>query len=681
MRMDLPKLREKPDFDVLLNALNRLEANETNPRDTYNVDEDSDDVLERHEYEKSFPLSVIQSPLDWLASEEVDLLYTVASKRIAERCGRVAMPEITRTWTIPADRFHPTLEFLLREPPLTGDNLGLKTWATSFVISQKLGVLGHDYLSHLVHQNVLPNSLDRHSSQNACNTSTSTSSKRVLELGSGTGLVGIAAAATWGVSVLCTDLEPIQENLAYNIQANQDTVARCPGGSVSCQTLDWRCPEKAYPELQSFEIILAADPLYDDFHPFALANTIHTFLKQDARARVVVAIPFRDKHTVRLSDEFTRHMISRQFVTVGSTANVCVDDDWETNADVEEVMIQCTIWRQYEEGWSEPQITDYVASYYQNQRHIKPASIRYVLKSRRPSPGVPMAPSMMQSPSIENQLLFEQASSISNTSTFNFAPIDGDSALNQPLQLKSNQSLGLNLPLDPIIPGFSEQELGNFLDDCPPKDNLGHSETVNTSGNQFSYLVGSNGALQDKALLENPYLLSTWDNQDYVDNPCPKATPTSGNRFGGVRGAPVAESSMNLGSVGFLLDPLSDARLYEDDPQMQQHVASIHQGTPFAPYLECRAPEMTINLESPEFYEPFILPVNMSNWAVDSLGESFISLQKNDPTGRVTINIVNPKFHSGFTFSDRLVPLEDCQELDDILKESAQFDSGASSLT
>jgi hypothetical protein len=60
------------------------------------------------------------------------------------------MPEMTRSWAIPASPNHSELKLEIREPPLTGDNLGLKTWGTAFVISKNLEDLGTKYFSHLL---------------------------------------------------------------------------------------------------------------------------------------------------------------------------------------------------------------------------------------------------------------------------------------------------------------------------------------------------------------------------------------------------------------------------------------------------------------------------------------------------------------------------------------------------
>jgi hypothetical protein len=76
----------------------------------------------------------------------------------------------------------------------------------------------------------------------------------VLELGSGTGLVGMAAAAVWGLDVTLTDLEDVEDNLRFNIQKNFDKVVEVRGGHVSAEVLDWNyldealatCPTKEF---------------------------------------------------------------------------------------------------------------------------------------------------------------------------------------------------------------------------------------------------------------------------------------------------------------------------------------------------------------------------------------------------------------------------------------------------
>lgn len=158
---------------------------------------------------------------------------------------------MTRTWVLPASHNLPEMKFDIREPPLTGDNLGLKTWGTSYVIAKNLEKFGIQYLDHFLTKSGL----------------TAGDSKRyllpstkVLELGAGTGLVGIAAGAVWGANIFLTDLQDIADNLLFNIKKNIATVEQF-GGQISGGILDWRAPDKALETMvcKRFEVRLSVD--------------------------------------------------------------------------------------------------------------------------------------------------------------------------------------------------------------------------------------------------------------------------------------------------------------------------------------------------------------------------------------------------------------------------------------
>lgn len=129
------------------------------------------------------------------------------------------MSEMTRTWLVNTSTSACPLAFSIREPPLTGDNLGFKTWGTAFTIAKQLENLRTRYFPNLLKE--------------GC------SSNRVLELGSGTGLVGIAAAAIWSVPVLLTDLPEIESNLSHNVLQNLEIV-ETQGGQIESRVLDWK---------------------------------------------------------------------------------------------------------------------------------------------------------------------------------------------------------------------------------------------------------------------------------------------------------------------------------------------------------------------------------------------------------------------------------------------------------
>ncbi|KAG0463441.1 hypothetical protein HPP92_019510 [Vanilla planifolia] len=93
---------------------------------------------------------------------------------------------------------------------------------------------------------------------------------RILELGSGTGLVGIAAAAILGAHVTLTDLPHVLPNLEFNALANSGIVS-ARGGSITVRQLRWGASEDVsklgFPT--KFDAVLASDVVYYDhlFNP------------------------------------------------------------------------------------------------------------------------------------------------------------------------------------------------------------------------------------------------------------------------------------------------------------------------------------------------------------------------------------------------------------------------------
>ena len=131
----------------------------------------------------------------------------------------VAMGEITRRWPF-ENHGDGNFSLVIREPPLTGDSLGLKTWGSSYALAQLLHKFSAGPLAHLF----LPGALAM--------------PQEILELGSGTGLLGLAAACVWKTSVVLTDLAVIIPNLAHNASLNREVVDG-RGGRVEVATLTW----------------------------------------------------------------------------------------------------------------------------------------------------------------------------------------------------------------------------------------------------------------------------------------------------------------------------------------------------------------------------------------------------------------------------------------------------------
>jgi predicted nicotinamide N-methyase len=276
----------------------------------------------RSEGVPAYLTKIVGSGLCWIQDEEQkEQVWELAARRLAERSGRTGMGALSRTFTIPlrANDEDETvqgkdgeeqdeedeLHIILHEPALTADNLGLKTWASSYLLAKRLVIL-KDSLPSLRPDDA------------------------ILELGAGTGLVGIAAAAIIGRKVILTDLPSIVSNLERNVRAN---VAALAGAEVETAVLDWSEPAafalqsdipQLYP-LHSFSLILAADPIYSSDHPALLVNAIAQHLSRDERARVVVEMPVREAFGAERED-FRRKMTALGLVVLKEGEEVGLDD-------------------------------------------------------------------------------------------------------------------------------------------------------------------------------------------------------------------------------------------------------------------------------------------------------------------------------------------------------------------
>ncbi|XP_056152273.1 protein-lysine methyltransferase METTL21D [Lampris incognitus] len=92
--------------------------------------------------------------------------------------------------------------------------------------------------------------------------------KYVLELGAGTGVVGLMAA-TLGAQVTVTDLEDLQTLLEVNIQENQTLLSR---GSITSKVLKWG--EEVSEFLPPPHYILMADCIYYEQSIVPLVETL-----------------------------------------------------------------------------------------------------------------------------------------------------------------------------------------------------------------------------------------------------------------------------------------------------------------------------------------------------------------------------------------------------------------------
>lgn len=100
---------------------------------------------------------------------------------------------------------------------------------------------------------------------------------RILELGSGTGIVGIVAAATLGTNVTLTDLPHVVPNLKFNAEANAEAVGS-NGGSVTFASLRWGHAADVEMIGGEFDVVIASDVVYHDHLYEPLIETLRLML-------------------------------------------------------------------------------------------------------------------------------------------------------------------------------------------------------------------------------------------------------------------------------------------------------------------------------------------------------------------------------------------------------------------
>lgn len=318
--LDLPQLYQKPSAAALNQALALLASTHAG------FCRDLDDAPKVHpEGVTRYLTNIIASPLAWLPDDSLrEAIWERASSCLAQRSGRTAMGDMTRSFAIPVtgDR---TFDISLREPGLTGDDLGHKTWASSFVLAKAL----HGGLRVSLPQAAFHNE---------------SSSPAVLELGAGTGLVGLAAAAAWRTRVLLTDLPEIHANLQHNVKSNADII-REQGGEALSGTLDWRQPERLFhgeqlhPTKVKFSVVIAADPIYSSDHPRLLVDAA-AFWLAERDGLLLLAYPLREAYHTQF-EELERLLRVKGF-SCSKELEVEAMDDWK---DVVKHMVSVWCWK------------------------------------------------------------------------------------------------------------------------------------------------------------------------------------------------------------------------------------------------------------------------------------------------------------------------------------------------
>ncbi|EEP78046.1 conserved hypothetical protein [Uncinocarpus reesii 1704] len=304
---DLPQLYTKPAAAEILLALDRLAVQPRTFGDETSIHSRIDPAGVAQ-----YLTGIISSALSWLDSDELrESIWDAASTRLCERSGRTALPSISRVFKIPMTD-STDFPVTLHEPSLTSDNLGMKTWVSSYLLARRLGKFLLPPLELLLstYNDVRP--------------------LQALELGAGTGLVGIAFASLWGsaASVHLTDLPEIVPNLAHNVSLNHELLLKT-GSAVTTGVLDWSIQGQAEPEnREKYDIILAADPLYSPDHPRWLVQTIQRWLRPGRESRVVLEMPLRDAYLSQVNE--LKKRMRRIGLMILADGEETGHDDWES---------------------------------------------------------------------------------------------------------------------------------------------------------------------------------------------------------------------------------------------------------------------------------------------------------------------------------------------------------------
>ncbi|RKO85908.1 hypothetical protein BDK51DRAFT_43591 [Blyttiomyces helicus] len=232
------------------------------------------------------------------AEEREDLVARV-SRLVAALSGRSASGARTRTWVLPNAGI-----IELHEPEFATqtaeDGYGFTTWRSSLILARHI---------------------DR--------TPLPLPPLTVLELGSGTGLAGIAALKR-GASVTLTDHNTtVLTNLRRNVIANgfdpseegEMSVSGRPPSRASVRRLDWMWHAEGcarlddlfdgdddddkvadVPHSDAFDLVLAADCVFDPDHPSLIPRVVTARLRREPGAEFWCVVPVRDRWARDIGD-------------------------------------------------------------------------------------------------------------------------------------------------------------------------------------------------------------------------------------------------------------------------------------------------------------------------------------------------------------------------------------------
>jgi len=196
----------------------------------------------------------------------------------------------------------------IRSTTLLASSTGFRTWSSASILAAAIAADPARFFPWL------PNAGTRRTATSGYLTGLC---PRVLELGAGTGLVGLtaaaalaAAAAPVAADVDLTDFDALViDNLAHNVANNPLSGSLLAQSSVArhVRRLDWSETAAAWtsttnqPQAMRYDALLAADVVYEPQHLLWLHPTISSLLRfpeRDSPApRLWLLLPLRPTHT------------------------------------------------------------------------------------------------------------------------------------------------------------------------------------------------------------------------------------------------------------------------------------------------------------------------------------------------------------------------------------------------
>lgn len=169
------------------------------------------------------------------------------------------------------------MKLRLHEPCYIGNDIGFKTWGAApllakyDLVTNQLFCLENNifFYRKLLQENLIPH----------------LGESRVLELGSGTGMVGLVCDQLGAISVHMTDYHPrVLDNVAYNVKLNHSKATVSKLDFIEIANSDE--PQEAY------DIVIASDLLYEIEHAQHLPVAVNKLMKNE----FYFMIPLRSTH-------------------------------------------------------------------------------------------------------------------------------------------------------------------------------------------------------------------------------------------------------------------------------------------------------------------------------------------------------------------------------------------------